>query len=187
VLLIVGSDHGHETVNGFVDIEAELIAAGMKDGSDSTDVLALSNGTASLIYLHPDQERRYPLLSDYLQSQRWVSTVVPREDLDTIGHAPHQGLAFAVSLRADGTTNEYGIPGCSLAAISRWDKKTRLGCGQHGGFGAYEQSPVLMIEGAGFQGGVTRAEKAHIVDIAPTILRHLGVTPAGMDGRALQT
>jgi len=187
VLLIVGSDHGHETVNGFVDIEAKLIAAGMKDGPDSTDVLALSNGTASLIYLHPDQERRYSLLSDYLQSQRWVSAVVPREDLHTIGHAPHQGLAFAVSLRADVTTNEYGIPGCSLAAIPRWDKKPQLGCGQHGGLGAYEQSPVLMIEGAGFRGGVTRAEKAHIVDLAPTILRHLGVASAGMDGHALQT
>ena len=32
VLLIVGSDHGHETVSGVVDIEAELIAAGLKSG-----------------------------------------------------------------------------------------------------------------------------------------------------------
>ena len=32
VLLIVGSDHGHETVSGVVDIEAELIAAGIKAG-----------------------------------------------------------------------------------------------------------------------------------------------------------
>ena len=32
VLLIVGSDHGHETVSGVVDIEAELIAGGLKSG-----------------------------------------------------------------------------------------------------------------------------------------------------------
>ena len=32
VLLIVGSDHGHETVSGVVDIEAALIAGGLKGG-----------------------------------------------------------------------------------------------------------------------------------------------------------
>ena len=186
VLLIVGSDHGHETVSGFVDIEAELIGAGLKDGLDSRDVLALSNGTASLIYLHPDQESRYPSLLDYLQSQRWAGIVVPREDLDTIGHAPRYGLAVAVSLRADQAVNEYGVPGCSLAAVPRWDKKTQSGCGQHGGLGSYEQSPVLLVEGIGFQGGTICAEKAHIVDLAPTILRHLALPRIGMDGRALQ-
>ena len=34
VLLIVGSDHGHETVSGVVDIEAELIAAGLKSAPE---------------------------------------------------------------------------------------------------------------------------------------------------------
>ena len=34
VLLIVGSDHGHETVSGSVDVEAELIAAGLKDAAE---------------------------------------------------------------------------------------------------------------------------------------------------------
>jgi predicted AlkP superfamily pyrophosphatase or phosphodiesterase len=91
VLLIVGSDHGHETVSGFVDIEAELIAAGLKDGPDSTDVLALSNGTASLIYLHPEQERRYASLLDYLQSQQWVGTVVTRTVLIRSGTLPATG------------------------------------------------------------------------------------------------
>jgi hypothetical protein len=123
---------------------------------------------------------------DYLQSQRWVGTVVPREDLDMIGHAPRYGLAFAVSLRSDQARNEYGVPGCSLAAVPRWEKKTQLGRGQHGGLGAYEQSPVLMIQGAGFHGGAASAERAHIVDLAPTILRHLGLPCGGMDGRALQ-
>ncbi len=187
VLLVVGSDHGHETVSGLVDIEAELIAAGLKDGPESTDVLALSNGTASLIYLHPDHERRVSSLLDYLQSQQWAGTVVPREGLATIGHAPRYGLAFAVSLRADQTVNEYGVPGCSLAAVPRWDKQAQLGCGQHGGLGVYEQSPVLMIEGKGFRGGTASPENAHIVDLAPTILHHLALPPVGMDGHALQT
>jgi arylsulfatase A-like enzyme len=186
VLLIVGSDHGHETVSGSVDVEAELIAAGLKDEAGSTDVVALSNGTASLVYLHPDKENRRSRLEDFLRTRSWAGPVVPAAELGTIGQAPHHALAFAVSLRADDAPNEHGVPGRALAAVPRWDKPIRVGCGQHGGLARYEQSPVLMIEGPGFSGGTARTSAAHIVDLAPTILRHLRLPEAGMDGRALQ-
>ena len=186
VLLIVGSDHGHETVSGVIDVEAKLISAGLKDDPDSTDVLALSNGTASLIYLHPEQENRRERLADYLQDQTWIGHCITAETLHTIGQAPLYGLAFALSLKADATLNAFGVPGCSLAAAPRWDKADRLGCGQHGGLGQYEQAPVLMIEGSGFEAGAIRSDAARIVDLAPTILRHLGLPGEGMDGHALQ-
>jgi len=187
ILLLIGSDHGHETVSDVIDVEAELIAAGLKDSRGSTDVLALSNGTASLIYLHPDQEHRYASLWQYLQDQSWAGTVVPAEDLGTIGQAPLYGLAFAVALKADERVNQYGVPGCSLASVPRWEKPSRLGCGQHGGLGRYENSPFLMIEGVEFDGGTTRPGKGHIVDLAPTILRHLGRPHGPMDGHPLQS
>jgi arylsulfatase A-like enzyme len=186
VLLMIGSDHGHETVSGSVDVEAEMIAAGLKDAADSTDVIALSNGTASLVYLHPDRENRRSRLEDFLRTRSWAGVVVPADELGTIGQAPHHALAFAVSLRADDVPNEYGVPGRALAAVPRWDKPVRVGCGQHGGLARYENSPVLMIEGAGFAGGTARATAAHIVDLTPTILHHLGLPEVGMDGRALQ-
>ena len=185
VLLIVASDHGHETVSGSIDVEAELVAAGLKDAADSTDVVALSNGTATLVYLHPERENRRSALEDFLRTRSWAGVVVPAHELGTIGQAPHHGLAFAVSLRADDGPNEYGIPGRALAAMPRWDKPVRVGCGQHGGLARYEQSPLLMIEGPGFPGGITRTAAAHIVDLAPTILRHLGLPETGMDGHAL--
>jgi arylsulfatase A-like enzyme len=186
VLLVVGSDHGHETISGSVDVEAELVAAGLKDAAESTDVVALSNGTASLVYLHPDQENRRSRLEDFLRTRPWAGVVVPAQELGTIGQAPHHALAFAVSLRADDVANEFGIPGRALAAVPRWDKPVRVGCGQHGGLARYEQSPVLLIEGPGFAGGSARGEAAHIVDLAPTILRHLRLPETDMDGRALQ-
>ena len=186
VLLLIGSDHGHETVSGSVDVEAELVAAGLKDAADSTDVVALSNGTASLVYLHPDRENRRSRLEDFLRTRSWSGVVVAADALGTIGQAPHHALAFAVSLRADDGANEYGVPGRALTAVPRWDKPVRVGCGQHGGLARYEQSPVLLIEGPGFAGGTARTSAAHIVDLAPTILRHLGLPEAGVDGRALQ-
>jgi Type I phosphodiesterase / nucleotide pyrophosphatase len=186
VLLIVGSDHGHETVSGVVDIEAELIGAGLKSGIDSNDVIAVSSGTSTLIYLHPGADGRRDRLGDFLAEQPWAGHVVGRADLGSIGQAPHHGLAFAVSLKADLLENEFGVPGRSLAAKPRWGKPDRLGCGQHGGLGRFEQSPVLMIEGEGFSVGVSRPDAVHVVDLAPTVMQHLGVAAPGMDGRPLQ-
>jgi arylsulfatase A-like enzyme len=185
ILLIVGSDHGHETVSGLVDVEAELIAARLKASAESNDVIAMSNGTSSLIYLHPDNERQRDRIGDFLASRAWAGRVVGAADLGTIGQAPHNGLAYAVSLKADASENEFGIPGRSLAATPRWGKPDRLGCGQHGGLGVFEQSPVLLIEGAGFTADARRADPVHVVDLAPTILQHLAVAASGMDGNAL--
>ena len=186
ILLIVGSDHGHETVSGIIDIEAELIAAGLKRSLDSTDILAVSSGNASLIYLHPDADDKRDRLANFLASQSWAERVVDAENLATIGQAPHNGLAFAVSLKADTQENEYGVPGRSLAAKPRWDKPDRLGCGQHGGLGRFEQSPTLLIDGAGFASGTMSNAPVHVTDLAPTIMRHLGVAAPGMDGSPLQ-
>ena len=186
VLLIVGSDHGHETVSGVVDIEAALIAGGLKGGVDSNDVIAVSSGTSSLVYLHPDADARRARLGEFLASQPWAGQVIGTADLGRIGQASHHGLAFAVSLTADAAENAFGVPGRSLAAKPRWGKPDRLGCGQHGGLGRFEQSPVLLIDGPGFSAGSAREAAVHVTDLAPTIMRHLGIPAPGMDGRPLQ-
>ncbi len=186
VLLVIGSDHGHETVYGVVDVEAELIAAGLKLGPDSDDVLAMANGTASLIYLHPDHAARRDGLEDFLRRRDWASQVVPAAELGLIGQAPLHGLAFAVSMRADAEKNAFGVPGRSLAAMPRWDKPDRLGCGQHGGLAPFENSPVLWMDGPGFAAGQDRSGRVHVVDLAPSIMRHLAIPARGMDGSPLQ-
>ena len=186
ILLIVGSDHGHETVAGVVDIEAQLVAAGLKAGPDSNDVVAMSSGTSSLIYLHADAEARRFSLGEFLASRPWAGQVIGTANLGALGQAPHNGLAFAVSLKADASENEFGVPGRSLAALPRWGKPDRLGCGQHGGLGQFEQSPVLLIDGPGFASGTGREAAVHVTDLAPTIMQHLGIPAPGMDGRPLQ-
>ncbi len=185
ILLIVASDHGHETVSGVIDVEADLVAAGLKHGPDSTDVVAMANGSATLIYLHPDAASRRAALHAHLRTAAWAGSVFSADELSEVGQAPLNGLAFALSMRADSGLNEFGVPGRSLAAKPRWDKPDRLGCGQHGGLGLFEQSPVLLIDGTEFTPGGRRREPVRIVDLAPTILRHLGVPADGMDGLAL--
>jgi hypothetical protein len=182
ILLIVASDHGHETVSGVIDVEADLVDAGLKHGPDSTDVVAMANGTATLIYVHPDAASRLTAIDAHLRAADWAGAVFGPGELGLVGHARHQALAFAVSMRADDGLNAFGVPGRSLAAKPRWDKPDRLGCGQHGGLGAWEQSPVLLIDGPGFAAGARRDGAARIVDLAPTIARHLDLAGEGMDG-----
>jgi hypothetical protein len=90
-------------------------------------------------------------------------------------------------MRSDDRPNAYGIPGISAAARPVAGKPDRLGCGQHGGLGRYEQMPFLMIEGSGFAPGATRTDPTSMIDLAPTILAHLGLPADGCDGQPLQT
>lgn len=186
VLFVIGSDHGHQTVMGVVDVEAELIAAGLKAGPSSGDILSVSSGTAALVYVHADHPERVPALGEFLSGCAWAGRVVPPDRLSEVGQAAREGLAFAISMRAENGANEYGVPGSSLEALPADGKSDHVGFGQHGGLGAYEQAPFLMIDGAGFQAGVTHVEPTSVVDVAPTVLRHLDLPGEGTDGRALQ-
>jgi hypothetical protein len=145
----------------------------------------MANGTATLIYLHPDATSRRAAIEAFLRGVHWAGSVFAADELGAVGQATHHGLAFAVSMRADGGVNEHGVPGRSLVAKPRWDKPDRLGCGQHGGLGTFEQSPVLMIDSPEFATGGRNDAEARIVDLAPTILAHLGVDADGLDGRPL--
>jgi arylsulfatase A-like enzyme len=186
ILLIVGSDHGHQTVTGVIDVARDLIVAGLKDSEDSRDVVIASNGTSALIYVDPTREDRIPVIHAHLDRVEWADRVESGETLHSIGQAPLHGLAFAVSMRSSDEPNGYGIRGTSLVAKPSAGKADRLGCGQHGGFGAYEQMPFLMISGTGFASGAVRQARTEVVDLAPTILAHLGQVTDGMDGVALQ-
>ena len=143
ILLLIGSDHGHQTVTGIVDIDAELIAAGLKADHGSDDVMAVSNGTSALIYVHPDHAAAIPRIRAFLEASDWAGDVFGPDDLATVGQARVSGLTFAVSMQASEQPNAFGIPGTSLAAKPTMGKPDRLGCGQHGGLGAFEQAPFL--------------------------------------------
>jgi len=63
--------------------------------------------------------------------------------------------------------------------------KQFIGCGAHGGLGQYVQAPFLMVRGAEFNGGIEMLKPVSPMDIAPTVLQHLGISWKGMDGTPL--
>ena len=186
ILFIVASDHGHQTVSGVIDVEAELVKAGLKDAADSGDVVSVSNGTSALIYVHETHAARIDAIGAYLKKQPWAERVIGRADLASVGQTARNGLAFAVAMAATEAPNAFGIPGQSFAAKPAAGKADRMGCGQHGGLARFEQSPFLLAQGAGFSPGTARSAPSSVIDIAPTVLTHLGVAFSGLDGRALQ-
>ena len=181
ILLIACSDHGHQTVTEVVDIDATLASAGLGEG-----VAVASNGTSALVYLHPDHAARADAILAFLRAQSWAGEVVAGEELGRIGQASVDALLCAVSMRGDALPNEYGVPGRSAAVRPAQGKADRLGCGQHGGLNPFEQMPFLLIQGEGFTPGREMRVPSCVVDLAPTILRHLGLHHAGCDGRSLQ-
>ena len=80
--------------------------------------------------------------------------------------------------------NRHGIMGLGHVAADPFSANDAPGRGQHGGLGRYERNPFLIVDGPGFATGVERRETS-TVDIAPTLLRWLGVEADGMDGSAV--
>ena len=125
VLLLIGSDHGHQTVTGVIDIDEELVTAGLKENLESTDVVVASNGTSALLYVHPDFVARTPRRSA-ISSQSGIGRNSSFTAVAGVGGTiGDHGLAFAVSMRASDEPNEYGVAGSSLVAERAGDKARR--------------------------------------------------------------
>ncbi len=185
VLLMVGSDHGHETVDGIVPLQTLLIDAGLKDGDTSTDVVVASNGMSAAIYLSDAARARRGAIVRFLKRQDWIGEVFAGPDLAKVGHRTDTPLAIALTTRKSDAPNAHGVPGLSHAIADPLSDETHMGCGQHGGLGPYEQHPFLVIRGGGFAAGTRCESPSSAVHIAPTILRHLGLPFDGMDGAPL--
>ena len=185
VLLILCSDHGHETIDKVIPLEAMLIEVGLKAALGSCDVVVASNGTSASIYLSDAAKHRLGEIVEFLRSQEWIGEVYAGVDLAAVGLRTDTPLAIALTTRNSDSPNPHGVPGMSHAIADPLSGETHVGCGQHGGLGRYEQQPFLFVRGGGFGRGKRIDAPSSPVDIAPTILRHLGLACDGLDGTPL--
>ncbi len=185
ILFIVGSDHGMETVDKTIDLDALLVEAGLKRAAASSDIVVAPNGTAALLYFADPAGALVGQVAHFLEAQDWVGRAFVGSALAEIGLPTGSAAQIALTLKPDGRTNPHGVPGHSHIIRDSLEPKDCTGFGQHGGLGSNEQRPFLFVSGGGFLPGVYR-ELTSLVDIAPTVLRHLGLDTAGMDGRPLR-
>jgi len=184
ILFITGSDHGMETITRAIDLDALLIGAGLKRGPQSRDVVVAPNGTAATLYFADPDGDLVPLVARFLAAEDWVGEVFAGDRLAAVGLPTNSAMRIAVTLAGEDCANPHGVRGYCPIVQDPADSESKVGFGQHGGLGPNEQRPFLMIEGGGFAPG-PRHEPTSLIDIAPTVLRHLHMAHDDMDGRAL--
>jgi arylsulfatase A-like enzyme len=184
ILFIAGSDHGMETVKGAIDLDALLVGAGLKRGPQSRDVVVAPNGTAATLYFAEPDSPLVPRVARFLAAEDWVGEVFVGDRLAAVGLPDNTAMRIAVTLAGDDGENPHGVRGYCPIVQDPADHESKIGFGQHGGLGSNEQRPFLMISGGGFVAG-PRRESTSLIDIAPTVLRHLHMDHDDMDGSAL--
>ena len=184
ILFIAGSDHGMETVAHAIDLDALLVAAGLKEEPGSRDVVVAPNGTAATLYFAEPEGERVGRVARFLAAENWVGEVFAGDRLAAVGLPAHTAMRVAVTLANEQRDNPHGVSGYSPIVQDPADSESKIGFGQHGGLGPSEQRPFLIAAGGGFNPGARR-QPSSLIDIAPTVLRHLRMDHDDMDGRAL--
>jgi hypothetical protein len=182
ILLLVGSDHGHETIGESIDVEGWLSAHGLGAEVAAGDVAVAGQGTAALLYA-TDRGRAGLLgVLDAMRREPWAADVVVGDSLAAHGFAASGGVVAAIDMARQAEPNPYGVPGRRWVAAED-GKPVPIGSGQHGGLGPDETRPFLMLNHGGRTGTLRQATS--LTDIAPTIARFLGLPLAGFDGAPL--
>lgn len=184
ILFIAGSDHGMETVAEAIDLDGLLVAEGLKQGAGSGDVVVAPNGTAATLYFAEPDSDRVGRVERCIAAQPWAGEVFAGAALARVGLPTDTAMRIAVTLANGDAVNPHGVRGYSPIVQDPADNESKVGFGQHGGLGANEQTPFLIVEGGGFAPGERRLPTA-LIDIAPTVLRHLHMDHDDTDGRAL--
>ncbi len=183
ILLLIGSDHGQETIGEGVAIEGWLVANGLEELLAKGDVAVAGQGTAALLYA-TDRGRGALLgVLDDMRRMPWASDVLAGDGLARQRFEPRGGVVAAVNMARRGEANPYGVPGRRWVALEG-GKPAPIGSGQHGGWGPDETRPFLMINDAGRSVG-SESRPTSLVDIAPTIVDFLGLPTGGFDGSPL--
>ena len=140
----------------------------------------------ALVYLGGRDAPDAVSVARWLEAQPWCDRAFAGEGLREVGLKPGGGPAVAFSMAKREASNRFGVPGLGHVAADAFTTSDAPGHGQHGGLGPYETRPVLVVSGGGFSPGRSEVPSS-AVDIAPTILRHLGAaeTDPPMDGRPL--
>ncbi len=187
--VLVVSDHGYSTIIEVIDIEALVWEAGFPPGEEAGGVTVAPNGGSALFYVHRSDAATANRLAVWLMSQTWCGAVAASDAVGTIEGVLPASLAgiegqrapdIAMSFRGDSRVNAAGYAGYVYSSGGAPE------LGQHGSMSRHEMRNVLFAKGSSFKRGVRVESPSGNIDLAPTILRLLGIGGGeAMDGRVL--
>ena len=197
--IIVASDHGFSTISKNVDLVAELRHAGFKAAREFSstpakgDVLVVGLGGSVLIYVINHDEDTVARIVGFLQAQDFdgpIFALTPRKGTfrldDGLIHSQH-APDIVVSFQWSADTNSNGAPGYVISESE--GSNLSLGSKQkatHVSLSPFDLHNTLVAAGPDFRDGFVDETPSGNVDVAPTVLKILGIEPLrAMDGRVL--
>ncbi|MDB6121691.1 MAG: Type phosphodiesterase/nucleotide pyrophosphatase [Pedosphaera sp.] len=192
--VILVSDHGCSTVSERVDLADCLTKAGIKAVREfkgkpaKGDVLVVSNGGSTMVYVIGHEEKTIQAVVKFLQGWEHTGVIftkkaVPGTFAISQVHADAVGAPdVLVSMRWSADKNKNGTPGMVTGDVSGFGP----GQGLHVSLSPYDMHNTLIAAGPDFNKGTVDALPSGNMDIAPTVLWILGIKqPKSMDGRVL--
>jgi predicted AlkP superfamily pyrophosphatase or phosphodiesterase len=191
--VFVVSDHGFSTIKRSIDLRKILNEAGFAAKTEFTDepkrgdIMLVGNGGSVLFYIEGHDSEVTRRLVEFLQQTDFAGVIFTKEAMaGTFNlseakidnrHAPDVVMAF----RWDDSKNQFEVPGMIDAD---WQRKA--GEGTHATLSRFDMHNTLIAAGPDFRLGEIVDLPSGNVDLAPTILRILGIRPPQqLDGRIL--
>lgn len=188
--VMVVSDHGYSTISEVVNVEELVRRAGFPPGGETRGVVVAHNGGSVLFYAQDGGHATARRLALWLMEQPWCGAITVSQDLagitgalpgSLVGNGGPRGPDLTMSFRWSSRTNSAGYQGYVYST------QGAPGRGQHGSMSRFELRNVLFAWGPSFKVGVRLDTPSGNIDLAPTILRILGIeSGAAMDGRVLE-
>jgi len=213
--LIVISDHGFAQHTKGVNVKEHLIAAGLKQSAGSSDVVVVPNAQSILLHVKNHSADRIRRIVEYLQRQDWTDVIFThaQRPVNNNGITKRRKMAqsnlygfvpgtFSLELIHEANSkrgpdivftlpwttelNRFGVPGTSFANSTGSGAEITGDPNGHGGLNPAVVRSTMIAWGVDFKRGVKIEAPSSNVDVAPTILRLIGISGgAEMDGRVL--
>ena len=191
--VFVVSDHGFSTIERSIDFPAELRKAGFdataafRDAPKRGQVMVVGNAGTILFYVIEHDREVANRLVEWLQHSDFAGVIFARDKfegtfpLEFIRADTADGPDLIVSLRWNKNPNKFGVAGHIITDSSRG-----AGQGSHVTLSEFDVHNTLIVGGPDFQERTTATLPSSNIDLAPTVLRILGLEPPQkLDGRVL--
>lgn len=192
--LLVVSDHGFSTISRTVDVVEELKQAGIDAAKEFAQepapgkVMVVGLGGSTSLYVIGHDPKVTQKLVDCLQQSDWAGVIFTRDALEgtfkmsDAGVDAPGGPDVLVAMRWKDEPWMDRLPGTIVS-----DDTTKVkGQGMHGSLCRYDMHNTLIAAGPDFKPGFVSELPSGSCDVAPTVLRILGIEPgAKPDGRVL--
>jgi len=191
--VFVVSDHGFSTIERAIDFPAELREAGFNATAAFTEppkrgqIMVVGNGGTVLFYVIEHDRDVAGRLVEWLQHSDFAGVIFAREKFDgtfpleTVRANTADAPDVIVALRWNKNPNRFGVAGQIIT-----DSARAAGDGSHASLSAFDVHNTLIVAGPDFRERMLTTLPSSNVDIAPTVLRLLGIDPPQkFDGRVL--